>query len=46
MSGYKENIPSDDEGQVNGEVQYVDDNIIDAMDAQEEEDFNDDDSGF
>lgn len=46
MSGYKENIPSDDEGQANGEVQYVDDNIIDAMDAQEEEDFNDDDSGF
>lgn len=30
MSGYKENIPSDDEG-ANGSVEYVDDDVIEAL---------------
>ena len=49
MSGYKENIPSDDE-HIGGadDVQYVDEEMIKALDEQEDQEPDDqsNDSGF
>ena len=53
MSGYKENIPSDDEDTPNQnnndqDVQYIDDALMEQLDAQEDEmpDDQSNDSGF